>query len=160
MDELLRNLVRVLYVKQSGTKTFFICDGGMNVLLRPSHYDAFHVIWPCSVEPEHVPPRRAREMDLPGLIEADVVGPVCESGDFLAVERKLPPVQRGDVLAVFTAGAYGMVMASRYNTMPLPAEVMVDGDEVTLVRRRETYDDTTAHELKPSTLPLAEGVVT
>jgi diaminopimelate decarboxylase len=141
-------LTRVLYVKTSGDKTFAICDGGMNVLIRPSHYGSFHFIWPAKVEQRFVPQRRAEKMDIVGggLINMDVVGPVCESGDFLALDRPLPPVKRGDLLAVFTTGAYGMVMASRYNSMPLPAEVMVDGDQAELVRRRETYDDLVAHE--------------
>jgi diaminopimelate decarboxylase len=139
-------LLRVLYVKQSGDKTFVICDGGMNVLLRPSHYEAFHFVWPCSPRPEHVPPARARKLDLPGLIEADVVGPICETGDFIALDRALPPVERGDLLAVFTAGAYGMTMASRYNSMVLPAEVLVDGARAAIVRDRESFDDLTAHE--------------
>lgn len=142
-------LIRVLYVKKSGEKTFAICDGGMNVLLRPSHYGSFHFIWPARVESRFVPRHRAENMDLPGLVAVDVVGPICETGDFLAVDRLLPPVQRGDLLAVFAAGAYGMTMANRYNSMPLPAEVMVDGDRVELIRRRERYDDLTAHELEP-----------
>jgi diaminopimelate decarboxylase len=145
-------LVRVLYVKASGGKTFVICDGGMNTLIRPSHYGAFHFIWPCRVADRHVPARRARQMDLPGLQPVDVVGPVCEAGDFLAEDRALPPVGRGDLLAVFSTGAYGMVMASRYNSMPLPAEVMVDAGAATLVRRREQYDDLTAHESEPEPL--------
>jgi diaminopimelate decarboxylase len=148
-------LVRVLYVKASGAKTFVICDGGMNTLLRPSHYGAFHFVWPCRVAEAHVPPRRARDLDLPGLRPADVVGPICESGDFLAQDRPLPPVQRGDLLAVYSTGAYGMAMASRYNSMPLPAEVMVDGATATLVRRRERYDDLTQHEREPEPLKIA-----
>lgn len=139
-------LVRVEYVKKGGEKTFIICDAGMNALIRPCHYDAFHFIWPAKVKSEHVPAKRAKDMDLPGLITADVVGPICESGDFLAKDRPLPPVQRGDLLAVYTAGAYGMVMASRYNSMPLPAEVMVDGDSATIIRARETWEDLIAHE--------------
>ena len=91
-------------------------------------------------------------MDLPDLVDVDVVGPICESGDFLAEERALPPVDRGDLLAVFSTGAYGMVMASRYNSMPLPAEVMVEGREVVLIRRRESYDDLTAHERETESL--------
>ena len=79
-------------------------------------------------------------------VVTDVVGPICESGDFLALDRMLPPVKRGDLLAVFTTGAYGMVMASHYNSMPLPAEVLVEGDQARLIRRRETYDDLVAHE--------------
>ena len=145
-------LVRVLYVKRSGLKTFVICDGGMNTLLRPSHYDAFHFIWPCRVDAAHVPARRLKQMQLDGLETVDVVGPICETGDFLALDRCMPPVERGDVLAVYSAGAYGMVMASRYNSMPLPPEIMVDGDRCTVVRRREDYDDLTAHELTPEPL--------
>lgn len=147
-------LVRVEYVKKGGEKTFIICDAGMNALIRPCHYDAFHFIWPARVKPEHVPAKRAKEMDLPGLITADVVGPICESGDFLAKDRKLPAVERGDLLAVYTAGAYGMVMASRYNSMPLPAEVLVDGDTAMIIRERETWDDLIAHEQKAG-VPVA-----
>ena len=139
-------LLRVLYVKTSGEKTFAICDGGMNDLIRPSHYGSFHFIWPARVESQHVPARRSEQMENPGLVAVDVVGPICESGDFLAMDRPLPPVKRGDLLAVFTTGAYGMAMASRYNSMPLPAEALVDGDRVELIRRRETYDDMVAHE--------------
>ena len=81
-----------------------------------------------------------------GLVNVDVVGPLCETGDYLALDRAMPPVARGDLLAIFTAGAYGMSMASRYNSSPLPAEVLVDGPEFTTVRRRETYEDLVAHE--------------
>ena len=140
-------LLKVLYTKSSGEKTFVICDGGMNVLMRPSHYGAFHFIWPCRVSAEHVPQMRAENMDLPGLVKADVVGPICETGDFLAIDREIPPVARGDLLAIFGAGAYGMTMSNRYNSMPLPAEVMVDQATATLIRRREMYDDLTAHEV-------------
>jgi diaminopimelate decarboxylase len=140
-------LTRVLYMKTSGDKTFAICDGGMNVLIRPSHYEAFHFIWPAQVREAFVPRRRAKDMNMTGLVPMDVVGPICETGDFLALDRPLPPMQRGDLLAVFSAGAYGMVMASRYNAMPLPPEVLVDGGQWTVIRRRETYDDLIAHEL-------------
>jgi diaminopimelate decarboxylase len=140
-------LTRVLYMKTSGDKTFAICDGGMNVLLRPSHYGSFHFIWPAQVQPQFVPQQRAEKMNMPGLIGMDVVGPICESGDFLAQDRLLPPLKRGDLLAVFTTGAYGMVMASRYNSVPLPAEVMVNGESCELVRKRETYDDLTSLEV-------------
>jgi diaminopimelate decarboxylase len=152
-------LLRVLYLKQSGDKRFVVCDGGMNVLIRPALYQAFHFIWPCEVAPEHVPPRRARQLDLPGLEAVDVVGPICESGDFLAQDRMLPPLSRGDLLAVFAAGAYGMAMASRYNAMPLPAEVLVDGTGCSLVRRREANHDLTAHELEPAELPLPRAAL-
>jgi diaminopimelate decarboxylase len=139
-------LLRVLYVKTSGDKTFAICDGGMNDLLRPSHYGSFHFIWPARVKSEHLPVKRAKEMNMPGLKPVDVVGPICESGDFLALDRPLPSLQRGDLLAVFTTGAYGMAMASRYNSVPLPAEVAISGDRIELIRKRETYADLTAHE--------------
>ncbi|MCZ6834140.1 MAG: diaminopimelate decarboxylase [Planctomycetota bacterium] len=147
-------LLKVLYVKTSGDKTFVICDGGMNILLRPSHYDAFHFIWPCEVCADQVPLRREMKPDLPGLIVTDVVGPICETGDFLALDRPLPPVKRGEVLAVFSAGAYGMSMANRYNSMPLPAEVLVDGDRVTQIRGAESYEDLVQHELKHEPIVL------
>ena len=134
-------LLRVLYMKTSGDKTFAICDAGMNALLRPSHYNAFHFMWPAAPAPAFVPERRAKNMELPGLVSMDVVGPICESGDFLAIDRPLPPLRRGDLLSVFTAGAYGMAMASHYNTQPLPAEVLVDGSRLSVVRRREKYAD-------------------
>ncbi len=147
-------LLRVLYVKRGGSKTFLICDGGMNVLLRPSHYGAFHFMWPVAVERGFVPPRRSRTMDMPGLERADVVGPICESGDFLAQDRMLPPMRQGDLLAVFTAGAYGMSMANHYNAMPLPAEVMVEGADAMIIRSRENYDDLIAREQSTTRLAL------
>jgi diaminopimelate decarboxylase len=137
---------RVQYVKRSGDRRFAICDAGMNALLRPSHYDAFHFIWPAEPRAGFVPSRRATDPGLAGLEPCDVVGPLCETGDYLALDRALPTLERGDLLAVFTAGAYGMSMASRYNSSPLPAEVLVDGDQYSLVRRRETYADLVAHE--------------
>lgn len=142
-------VLRVLYMKSSGEKRFAICDAGMNALLRPSHYGAFHFIWPVAPATGFVPARRLREMtefDGRGLVAVDVVGPICESGDFLAQDRPLPPLSRGDLIAVFTAGAYGMSMANRYNTQPLPAEVLVDGAAWRVVRRRETLDDLIEHE--------------
>lgn len=141
-------LTRVLYVKHSGRKKFIVCDAGMNTLIRPSLYGSFHFIWPISVSPQHEPPRRAEVLDLPGLEPADVVGPVCESGDFLAHDRPLPPVARGDLIAVFTAGAYGMSMASRYNSHPLPAEIMVDGGRAQIIRERETLSHLIGSELE------------
>ena len=139
-------LTRVQYVKTSGDRTFAICDAGMNALLRPSHYDAFHFIWPAAPGGGFVPRERTREPGMPGLVPVDVVGPLCETGDYLALDRRLPPPARGDLLAVFTAGAYGMSMASRYNSSPLPAEVLVTGGAFDVVRRRETYEDLVAHE--------------
>lgn len=121
-------LTRVLYVKEMGGKVFVITDAGMNDLLRPSHYEAYHRVEPV------------RDVDRPG-VRADVVGPVCETGDFLALDHTLPRPEPGELLAVRTAGAYGMSMASNYNARPRPAEVLVDEGQVRLVRRRETWDD-------------------
>jgi diaminopimelate decarboxylase len=146
-------LLRVIRVKREGGKTFVICDAGMNALLRPSHYDAFHFIWPAEPRDGLVPARRAPDPGLPGLSPCDVVGPLCETGDYLALDRPLPPLREGDLLATFAAGAYGMSMASRYNAQPLPAEVLVDGDRATLVRRRESLDELLSHENDPR--PLA-----
>lgn len=146
-------LTRVQYVKGTVQKKFVIVDAGMHTLIRPALYDAFHFIWPCDVAPQHEPPegadgreQRVDRLDLPGLERCDVVGPICESSDFLCQDRMLPPVARGELLAVFTAGAYGMSMASRYNSHPLPAEVMVDGARARVIRRRETYADLVEHE--------------
>lgn len=147
-------LTRVEYVKRAAGagqksdegKSFVICDAGMHTLIRPALYEAFHFVWPTRCAPEHVPSARAEQIDAPGLVHCDVVGPICETADFLALDRRLPPVKRGDLLCVFTAGAYGMTMASRYNSHTLPAEVLVDGTNLTLARQRETYDDLVALE--------------
>jgi diaminopimelate decarboxylase len=140
-------LTRVRYVKQGSQRRFVICDAGMHTLLRPSLYGAFHFIWPTQVAPGHTPPRRAADLDLPGLAPADVVGPLCETGDFLAEGRSLPPVDAGALLAVFTAGAYGMSMASNYNSHPLPAEVLVDGAGHRRIRRAQSLAEMLAQEL-------------
>jgi diaminopimelate decarboxylase len=147
-------LVRVIRVKREAGKTFVICDAGMNALLRPSHYDAFHFIWPAQPREGLVPSRRAADPGLSGLERCDVVGPLCETGDYLALDRPLPPLREGDLLAVFTAGAYGMSMSSRYNAQPLPAEVLVEGERASVVRRRETLTDLIAHEMTPTPLAL------
>jgi diaminopimelate decarboxylase len=147
-------LTRVQYIKQSGRKKFVVCDAGMNTLIRPALYGAFHFIWPASVAPQHEPPQRVERPDVPGLDECDVVGPICETGDFFAKDRALPPVARGDILAVFAAGAYGIAMASRYNSHPLPAEVLVDGGRARVIRRRETYDDLVREEMTPTDVAL------
>ena len=147
-------VVRVAYTKTSGERRFAICDAGMNALLRPSHYGSFHFIWPVEPGPALVPTIRAPDPGVAGTVAQDVVGPLCESGDFLATDRLLPAsVARGDLLAIHSAGAYGMSMASRYNSTPLPAEVLVDGASATLVRRRERIEELFAHELDP--MPLA-----
>jgi diaminopimelate decarboxylase len=147
-------LTRVQYVKRGGAKSFVICDAGMHTLLRPSHYDAFHFMWPVRPPEGFLPERRAKGMSMDGLERVDVVGPLCETGDYLALDRDLPRMERGDLLAIFTAGAYGMSMASRYNSHPLPAELMVDGTSARVVRRRETVDDLMAHE-DPVGAPIA-----
>jgi diaminopimelate decarboxylase len=138
---------RVLYTKQSGEKRFLIQDAAMNDLIRPALYESFHRIWPVAV-PDGLPaPPDDFEAATAGTEPWDVVGPICESGDFLAQDRPLPRLERGALLAVFSAGAYGMVMASNYNTRPRAAEVLVDGPNVQLVRRRETYEDLVGPEL-------------
>ncbi len=136
-------LTRVLYRKTGGQKKFVIVDSGMNDLLRPAFYDAFHFIWPTR---HNAPFARDRNLSVPDGETVDVVGPICESGDFLAKARTLPPTERGDLLAVFTAGAYAFSMSSNYNNRPRAAEVLVDGDVHTVVRQRETYEDLVALE--------------
>lgn len=131
-------LTGVVYRKTSGEKEFIVADAGMNDLLRPSLYDAHHEI-------------RAVEQN-GSVASADLVGPVCESGDYLARDRELPDAQEGDLLAVMDAGAYGFSMASNYNSRPRPAEVMVSGDRWAVVREREHYADLVKGELVPAFL--------
>jgi diaminopimelate decarboxylase len=140
-------LTRVLYRKQGGEKKFVIIDAGMNDLIRPTLYDAYHFIWPVKPDEKNVP--AARDEDLLPIDgeTVDIVGPICESGDYLAKGRALPRTKRGDLLAVFTAGAYGFAMSSNYNNRPRAAEVLVDGDSFKVIRRRETYEDLIAAEL-------------
>ncbi len=137
---------RVLYTKQSGEKRFLIQDAAMNDLIRPALYESFHRIWPVAVPAGFPAPPDDYEAAIEGAAPWDVVGPVCESGDFLAKDRALPPLGRGALLATFSAGAYGMVMASNYNTRPRAAEILVDGSNALLARRRETLDDLVAQE--------------
>lgn len=127
-------LTEVLYRKSSGGKDYVITDAGMTELLRPSHYNAYHRI-------EAVHP-------VEGSVVADVVGPVCESGDFLALDRKVEDVGPGALLAVHGAGAYGYAMAMNYNSRRRPAEVLVDGDRYAVITRRETYEDLVRAELE------------
>jgi diaminopimelate decarboxylase len=134
-------LTRVIFVKHSGDKRFIVVDAAMNDLIRPALYGAEHRIWP--VRPSMLPDD-AKARNLP---VADIVGPICESGDFLARERPFPEVRRGELLAVFSAGAYGMTMSSNYNTRPRAAEVLVEDASFRVVRRRETIDDLLAPEL-------------
>ena len=138
---------RVLYTKQSGEKRFLIQDAAMNDLIRPALYESFHRIWPVAVPAGLPAPPDDFEAEIEGTEPWDVVGPICESGDFLAKDRALPPIGRDALLATFSAGAYGMVMASNYNTRPRAAEVLVDGASAHLVRRRESYEDLVRHEL-------------
>jgi diaminopimelate decarboxylase len=141
-------LSRVIYTKESGGKHFLIQDAAMNDLIRPTLYDSFHRIWPAEPSTGIPAPPDDYEADIPGTIQQDVVGPVCESGDFLAKGRRLPPLKRGDLLATFSAGAYGMAMSSNYNARPRAAEVLVEGASHRLVRRRETYEDLVRPEVE------------
>lgn len=139
---------RVIYTKDSGGKHFIIQDAAMNDLIRPTLYDSFHRIWPVAPAAGFPAPPEDFEADFPGSISTDVVGPVCESGDFLARQRPLPTVQRGDLMATFSAGAYGMAMSSNYNSRLRAAEVLVDHDTDRLIRRRETYEDLVRTEVE------------
>jgi diaminopimelate decarboxylase len=127
-------LTRVLYRKRNGDKEFVIVDAAMNDLLRPALYQSHHEVIPVQ--------KNGREM-----IRADVVGPVCETGDFLARNREMPDMRSGDLLAICTAGAYGFVQASNYNSRPRPAEILVEGAEWRVIRRRETFEDLVEPEL-------------
>ncbi len=127
-------VTEVLYTKDTPSKHFIIVDAAMNDLIRPALYDSYHRV--AEVKPQGRAERTC-----------DIVGPICESSDFLARERSLPAVQSGELLSVFSAGAYGFVMSSQYNSRPRAAELLVDGDRVTLARRRETYENMTAPEM-------------
>jgi diaminopimelate decarboxylase len=128
-------LTRVLVVKKNGSKTFVITDAGMNDLIRPALYHAHHEIIPV------------KQPAGKSTITADIVGPVCESGDFFARDRVLPTVKPGDLVLLLDAGAYGMSLTSNYNSRPRPAEVLIDGTETKLIRRRETMRDLLAPEV-------------
>jgi len=126
-------LTQVLLIKQNGQKTFVIVDGAMNDLLRPALYQAHHEIIPV--------------IEMRGeTMTADVVGPVCETGDFFARDRRLPAFKPGDLIALRTAGAYGFVLSSNYNSRPRPCELLIDGERVFVARTRETFDDLTRGE--------------
>lgn len=131
---------KVLFTKANGEKNFVIVDAGMNDLIRPSLYDSFHRI--ISVVPERGE----------GTFKADVVGPICESGDFLAKDRLIPHYQSGDLIAVMSAGAYGFTMSSNYNSRPRAAEVLVNGGEFHIIRKREDYEDLIRGEQIPGFL--------
>jgi len=139
-------VTRVLYVKESGGKKFAICDAGMNDLIRPTLYSAYHRIWPVRTDAGLEGEAPDEEQWRGPAVPTDVVGPICESGDFFAKERRLPPLRRGDLVCVFSAGAYGYAMASTYNSRPRPCEVMVAGKEARVVTERETVEDLTRNE--------------
>ena len=129
-------LARVQYVKAAETKKFVITDTGMNDLIRPALYESFHEIVPVTQRP--------------GAPEkVDIVGPVCESGDFFAQDREIPPLAQGDVIALMSAGAYGATMSSNYNSRPLPAEILVKEDKAVTIRARQTLDDLIRNESLP-----------
>ena len=121
-------LSRVIYVKEGEAKKFLIIDAGMNDLVRPAMYDAYHDIWPVAESTTE-------------KTDYDVVGPVCETGDLFARDRALPPIKDGDLVALMSAGAYGAVQASQYNTRPLIPEVLVNGSKYSVIRRRPTFDE-------------------
>jgi diaminopimelate decarboxylase len=123
-------VTEVIYVKRSDKKCFVIADAGMNDLIRPTLYDAYHDLWPVKEVLRHEP-----------AITADLVGPVCETGDFIARDREMAPVSAGDLLAIMTAGAYGAVQSSAYNSRPLVPEVLVNGGSYAVVRPRPSYED-------------------
>lgn len=128
-------ITQVILTKQAGDRRFVIVDAGMNDVIRPSLYEGYHRIWPVKGD---APPSLGDEGGYP---PCNIVGPVCETGDFLAKDRPLPDVDRGDLLAIMSAGAYGFVMASNYNDRCRPPEVLVDGDRMAVVRERESFDD-------------------
>jgi diaminopimelate decarboxylase len=132
-------LTEVQYIKETDSKNFVIVDGGMNDLIRPALYGSYQAIQP-------VVENRAQK------IVADVVGPICESGDFFAKDREIPRPKRGDLLAIMSAGAYGFTMASNYNSHPKPPEVLVDGEKYYVIRRRESFDDLINGEAIPPSL--------
>jgi diaminopimelate decarboxylase len=131
-------LADVLYIKQTPAKTFVVTDAGMNDLIRPALYEGHHEIVPLKE-----PTTEARRAPV------DVVGPVCESGDFFAQDRELPELAAGDTIALLSSGAYGFVMASNYNTRRLPAEILVDGSRAEVVRERQAWDDLVRGEKIP-----------
>jgi len=138
-------VTRVSYVKEGADKTFTIVDAAMNDLIRPTLYEAYHDVWPVAEARNEMSP-----------VQQDIVGPVCETGDYLAQDRALPPFAAGDLIAVMTAGAYGAVMSSTYNTRPLVPEVLVDGDRYSVVRPRQSYDDLIGLDRLPPWL-VSEG---
>jgi diaminopimelate decarboxylase len=146
-------LTRVRYIKQTGQKKFAIVDAGMNDLIRPALYHSYHEIVLCRAfvpdAGQSKSKSKSKSMSKNKTEKIDVVGPVCESGDFLALDREMPELHEGDLLAIMSAGAYGFVMASNYNSRPLPAEVLVRGDKFALIRKRQMPKDLVRDEIDP-----------
>ncbi len=147
-------LTRVRYTKQTGQKKFAIVDAGMNDLIRPALYHSYHEIVPVKEsrsvgEGDSFLSSKSKRKETEKI---DIVGPVCESGDFFALDREMPEVREGDLLAIMSAGAYGFVMASNYNSRPLPAETLVRGDKVALIRKRQTWQDLVRDGVEPNWL--------
>ncbi len=134
-------VTRTIFCKEGADRTFTIVDAAMNDLIRPTLYEAYHEVWPVEEAKASLPP-----------VMQDIVGPVCETGDYLALDRTLPPFAAGDLMAIMTAGAYGAVMSSVYNTRRLVPEVLVHGADHAVVRPRPTYDDLIAQDRLPSWL--------
>jgi diaminopimelate decarboxylase len=134
-------LTTTLFKKSSGNKTFVIVDAGMNDLIRPCLYEAFHFIWPTRVAANLVPEKRINGLEMENTEKVDVVGPICEGTDYFAKNRAIPKLERGDLVAVFSTGAYGYTMASNYNARPMCPEVLVEGDQFRVIRKRQTYED-------------------
>jgi diaminopimelate decarboxylase len=139
-------LTRIRYIKQTGGKKFAVVDAGMNDLIRPALYQSYHEIVPCRASVSDADPSMSKSKSLERI---DIVGPVCESGDFFALDREMPELHEGDLLAIMSAGAYGFVMASNYNSRPLPAEVLVRGHKFALIRQRQTWEDLVRDEAEP-----------
>ncbi len=134
-------VTRTIFCKEGADRTFTIVDAAMNDLIRPTLYEAYHEIWPVEEAKTGLPP-----------VMQDIVGPVCETGDYLALDRTLPPFAAGDLMAVMTAGAYGAVMSSTYNTRPLVPEVLVNGSAHAVVRPRASYDELIGQDVVPDWL--------
>jgi diaminopimelate decarboxylase len=148
-------LTRVQHIKEGRVRRFVICDAGMHTLIRPALYQAFHFVWPVRVSPDQEPVVLVERPDLPDLRDTEVVGPICETADFLARDRPLPEdVAQDDLLAVFSAGSYAMSMTSNYNDHGRPAEVLVDGDRAILINERQTLASLLETERVPRELDL------
>jgi len=132
-------VTKVIYTKFASQKRFFIVDSGMNDLMRPSLYNSFHAVQPVTLSDRQ-------------KVKADIVGPICESGDFFAKNREMDSFEQGDLIAIMSAGAYGFSMSSNYNSRPRPCEVMVRDDQFYIIRERETYEDLVRGEVIPDFL--------